>query len=221
MRESRPAFGWVRSWYVQTGIGAVMLLLIGGAIFVIACELKALRQEVSPLVSQRIIPPYEDVLIQKPPAVPAASADLKDDSEVVGISAGGRHRAFLISRLGTVRSHVVNDLLGDQPVTVTYCSRTECIRVFTGPMGEPLAVAVGGWDNREGREGLILRLGSRLYRQDTGGPAEDGTAAPFPYPTADYERTTWGRWRDAHPDTDVYIGETSPDQVAAHEHDPE
>jgi hypothetical protein len=216
MRETRPALAWMRSRYVQRGIVAVMLLVIGEAVFVIACELMTWMQESSPLVSQYIIPPYQDELIQQPPAVPAASADLKEDVEVVGVSAGGRHRAFLISTLGTVRSHVVNDLLAGQPVTVTYCSRTECIRVFTGPTGEPLDVAVGGWDNREGRQGLILRIGSKLYRQDTLGRAEDGPAAPFPYPDADYERTTWGRWREAHPDTDVYVGVTSPDAGAGH-----
>lgn len=104
--------------------------------------------------------------------------------------------------------HVVNDLLGRLPVTVTYCDRTDCVAVFTGPGGGlPLAVAVGGWAGHYDEGGLLLRVGAALYRQDTGAPWGDDSGAPFPYARAECERTTWGHWREEHPDTDVYVGE--------------
>jgi hypothetical protein len=181
-----------------------------GAGSVIVWELLAWRKEPPPLPSQHLFLSDRQEGIRQPPALPAASAGLGDDVEVVGVSAGGRHRAYLLSALVPIRGHVVNDLLGGHPVTVTYCDRADCLRVFTGPPGQPFDVAGAGWDNREGRRGLVLRVGSTLYRQDTGGPAEDAPVAPFPLPRAGHERTTWKRWREAHPDTDVYVGVRSP-----------
>src|SRR5262245_60665997 len=49
--------------------------------------------------------------LRQPPTVPAATADVPDDAEVLGVSAGGRHRAYLVTALSRLRSHVVNDLL--------------------------------------------------------------------------------------------------------------
>ncbi len=152
--------------------------------------------------------------IQQPPALSAGAAALHDDDEVIGVAAGGRHRAYLISALVPIDGHVVNDLLGGVPVTVSYCDRRDLVRVFTDPTGtRPLAVAVGGWTGQYTHGCMLLRLGSARYRHDDGRPLADGEA-PFPYPDAEYQRTTWKRWRDAHPDTDVYVGEptTPPEQ---------
>jgi hypothetical protein len=145
--------------------------------------------------------------IRQPPALPAGAAHLRDNTEVIGVAAAGRHRAYVIDALVRREQHVVNDQLGGAPVTVTYCDRTDCARVFTDARGGgPLDVASGGWVGRYEEGCMLLRVGSDRYRQDTGLPlAKD--APPFPLARAEFVRTTWKEWREAHPDTDVYVGE--------------
>jgi hypothetical protein len=212
MQESLPTDPRVRSRKAQNTLTALLLVVIGGAIAVIGWESIDWR-EPPPPPPPKVLSLYDiQESIRQPLAVPAAEADLREDVEVVGVSAAGRYRAFVLAALIPVRAHVVNDLLGDSPLTVTYCDRNDCVRVFTGPPGQPLDLVVGGWDNREDGRGLVLRVGAAYYRQATGAPPNGTTATPFPYAAADFERTTWGRWRAAHPDTDVYVG---PDPTTA------
>src|SRR5262249_9861833 len=67
-----------------------------------------------------IMPP-----IVRPPTLPAAEAELEDGAEVLGVSAAGKHRAFLVKPFARVDSHVVNDVVGDVPVSVTYCETND------------------------------------------------------------------------------------------------
>jgi hypothetical protein len=102
----------------------------------------------------------------------------------------------------TPSSHVINDVLGGVPVSVTYCDRYHCTRVFTGDTaGDPLDLSVSGV--KQG--GLILRAGGHSYLQDSGAPLSPDDPA-FPYLAHDAVVQTWGEWRRAHPDTDVYLG---------------
>jgi hypothetical protein len=143
-----------------------------------------------------------------PGAVDAGAARLPDDAPVIGVAAGGRHRAYSSSAFAELDLHVRNDVLNGVPVTVTYCPRTGCARVYTGPVGgSALAVAPGGWvgEPGDGPDGvMLLRVGTDLYYQDSGAPLAGW--GDFPYPEADFERTTWGAWRRSHPDTDVVVG---------------
>jgi hypothetical protein len=151
--------------------------------------------------------------IDEPPAPPgltpeqirAALSHPRDSAPVIGVSAGGRHRAYLLQTFLQPEARITNDLLGAVPVTVTYCDLSDCVRVFIGEsQGRPLRVAIGGWV-RGRPKSMLLRVGSNMYWQDTGLPLDE-TTAPFPYPRLDFLRTTWGQWREAHPDTDAYIG---------------
>ena len=135
-----------------------------------------------------------------------ASFRPRDDAPVIGVSAAGRHRAYLLQALMRPDAHVYNDLLGDAPVTVTFCDLDECVQVFTAPGRErPLDIEVGGADGRRARK-LVLRVGATRYWQDTGLPLHNDATSVFPYVKADFVRTSWGQWREAHPDTDVYVG---------------
>jgi hypothetical protein len=146
-------------------------------------------------------------VIQNPHALSAAVARLRDDAPVIGVSAGGRHRAYLVRAFAALERHVVNDQLGGVPVTVSFCSISDCAQAFTGPRGRgPLDVAVGGFVGEYDWGGMLLRVGPWHYQQDTGQPVEKD-APPLPYSPAGFERTIWKQWRDAHPDTDVYVGE--------------
>jgi Protein of unknown function (DUF3179) len=135
-----------------------------------------------------------------------ASTQLPDSAPVIGVSVGGRHRAYVIQALLRPDAHVYNDLLGEVPVTVTYCDLDECVRVLTAPDSKrPLDIRSGGSDRSRSRK-MLLQIGSTRYWQDTGKALED-EAAPFPFTDAAFTRTTWRQWHDAHPDTDVYVGD--------------
>jgi hypothetical protein len=150
--------------------------------------------------------------IRMPPAVGAAGAWLPDDAPIIGVSAGGRHRAYALNAFLSIDLHVANDLLGGVPVTVAYCDRTDCARVYIDPDGhQSLDVAVGGWAGQPGPDpdgDMLIRVGSDYYYQDTGRPL-DGWG-DFPYAEAEFERVTWGTWRRSHPDTDLVTGPRRP-----------
>src|SRR5262245_51462713 len=141
--------------------------------------------------------------LQRPPAQPAGTVNLPDDAEVLGVSAGGRHRAYLVAALSGISSHVVNDLLGDVPVTVTCCDRTQYARVFTAEgRTSPLNVDLGGLF--EGKK--LIKVGDVFYPQQSGEQSGGKANAPFPYPDYPFLRTTWKQWKEAHPETDIYVG---------------
>jgi hypothetical protein len=157
-------------------------------------------------------------VIQRPTALPAEQVALADDTVVIGVEAGGRWRAYVLQAFYRPGRHVINDLLGGKPITVTYCDMTDCLAVFTEPDAtEPLDVAAGGWQGQFERGKplgtMLLRVGSTWYRQDSGQPLADNGDNPFPYTKTDFMRTTWKDWFDEHPDTDVYVGEISSERA--------
>ena len=145
-----------------------------------------------------------------PPAVRPAAAQLPDDAPIIGVTIGKRARAYALTAFSNVRDHVLNDLLGGGALTVTHCPRTGCTRVFTVPeRGRPLAIAVGGWAGKGGSEPdhnsvLLLQIDGVRYYQDSGEALR--ALGTIPYVEADFDRTTWGEWRRAHPETDVVPG---------------
>jgi hypothetical protein len=148
--------------------------------------------------------PYTVPGIQQPATVAADKAHLDESAEIIGVSAGGKDRAYVVRGFDLPVWHVVNDLLGDVPVTVTYCDRCDFAKVFSGrEHGAVLEIAVGGWVNNR----MMLRLGNLFFMQDkdpTGGAAMK-VAAVVEYP---HQRTTWKEWKTVHPETDVYLGST-------------
>lgn len=146
--------------------------------------------------------------LRKPPALPAAKATVPDDAEVIGLSVGGRHRAYLVTAMSRLGSHVIDDLVDGVPVTVTFCDRSGCTRVFTDPeTAEPLPVDLGGLQEDK----MLLRFKNVFYDQESG-ERIDGVQGPaFPYPDHPFVRTTWKKWKEEHPDTDVFVGMPAPD----------
>jgi hypothetical protein len=141
--------------------------------------------------------------IDRPPTVTAAESGLADDAEVIGVSSEGQHRAYLVKAFEGPTRHVVNDLVGGVPVSVTHCDRTDCTRAFTGPRRDaPLPLATGGVV----RDHLLLRTREGFYFQETGESMVPGEDKRLPYSDLPFVRTTWKAWREEHPDTDVYVG---------------
>lgn len=154
---------------------------------------------------------FEYPSVRRPPAVPAASAPLTDDLEVIGVSVGGRQRAYLLEALVPKSGHVVNDVVGECPVTVTFCPLADRVKVYRGEASAgPLDLAVGGLCVLNNRGCMLIKHGDVRYRHDTGAAVGADVTAPFPYQGLDYVRTTWGKWRAAHPDTDVFVGGSPP-----------
>jgi hypothetical protein len=144
-----------------------------------------------------------------PRALDAATAHLPDDTPVIGVVAGGQARAYVLDGFSQIDDHVLNDVVGGLACTVTYCPLSGCTRVFVDRQrGLPLSVAVGGYIDKMG-DGtkkdtvMLLRVEESHYFHDTGEALEgEGT---FPYPAAEFQETTWGQWRKAHPGTDVVV----------------
>jgi hypothetical protein len=181
---------------------ALAVALCFGYVFLVEPKLSEVSEAPGAPTAQKMATPWIVHGLDRPPAVAAAEADLEPDDEVIGVLAGGKSRAYLVTALRSSMHHVVNDVLGSTPVSVTYCDRTECVRVFTGPAdGRPLPMSQAGWNG----EALMLRYGTRFYMQPTG-QAAIPDAEPIPCPTLPTERTTWKAWRAAHPDTDVFVG---------------
>jgi hypothetical protein len=130
----------------------------------------------------------------------ARNITFPDDTEVIGVSTGGGHRAYLLGTLVATQYHIVNDVLERVPVSVTYCDRTDCARVFTGAGSLSLDLRVSGYSTDHG---LVLTTGTGQYFQKTSAPVAPGAAVPFPFRELPSVRTTWREWTGAHPDTSV------------------
>jgi hypothetical protein len=191
---------------------AALLLALAIVAALIAWRLVSVKHD--PPDVHRVLMP----VIQLPTAVPREEVALPDDADVIGVGSGGRHRAYVLEAFFAPERHVINDLLGGKPITVTYCNMTDCLAVFTDPNADgPLEIAAGGWQGHflHGRVlgSMLLRVGSSWYRQDTGQPVASQGHDTFPYTKTEFVKTTWKEWCDEHPDTDVYGGDVSSDRA--------
>ncbi|MBI3864263.1 MAG: DUF3179 domain-containing protein [Planctomycetia bacterium] len=135
---------------------------------------------------------------RQPPLEPAADTDLQPVEEVIGISVGDVHRAYWCFAMSSYDTKVINDLVGGIPVTVTFCDRTRCARAFTTKnRNEPLNVSLGGWSGKA----LIVQIDGRMYDQD---------AKDIPLEDVAVEKTTWGEWKERHPDGEIFTGRVVP-----------
>src|SRR5579875_3244686 len=107
---------------------------IGGAALLVASATVALiyrseraRLKASLLTFESLTVPPRDRLkfwaegIRTPPALPADRADLKPEDEVLGVEMGGHARAYRLKGMLGRSDHIVNDVLGGKPVSVTFC----------------------------------------------------------------------------------------------------
>jgi len=117
---------------------------------------------------------------------------ISDDEEVIGVLVDDKARAYRVAAFTGHFDHVVNDMLGGVPVTVTYCDRADFARVFTDDTNEPLDLGTGGWSGEQ----MWLRLDEENYEH---------TSTEIPFKDKDFERITWQDWKAKHPDTTVYI----------------
>ena len=149
--------------------------------------------------------------LQNPRAFSAENSQIPDDDEVIGVVVNGKSRAYWLKALKYPPWHIVNDVAAGVPISVTYCDRTDCTRVYTnGQSSVPLDVNLGGLYGRQ----MVVKVGGSLYLQDSGKPFEVRAVPPsLPYTNHPWERTNWKVWRQRHPDTDVFIGLGKPGPI--------
>jgi len=130
-----------------------------------------------------------------PVTLTAEEARVTETDEVIGITVGAEHRAYLVHAFAPLGQKVINDLINEIPITVTYCDIHERARVFTSrERGEYLTVGLGGWRNKE----MFFYFDNIRFGQSS-------KNAPLPdYP---YIITTWGEWLEEHPNSRIYLGD--------------
>lgn len=162
------------------------------------------------IIGPRSSVPFISQAIDNPPAIPADQVKMADADEVIGVSAGGKARAYRVKAFFGQINLVVNDVVGGTPVSVTHCDRKKLWRVFTDEGSQQLEIMLGGYI-----DGLVLYIRSDLYFQATGLPTHENDPAPFPFRPYPFEKTTWKAWLSAHPQTDAYVEppKTRPDPV--------
>jgi hypothetical protein len=142
------------------------------------------------------IPSIDDPSFAGPDAVDVADAD-----PVFGVVHNGLARAYRQDVL--VQHEIVNDVIGGDPVAVTYC---------------PLTGTVQGFERGEvefGVSGDLVNSNLIMYDRatDSRWPQIAKTAVVGPH-KGDALRefrlvwTTWRRWREAHPETEVMTEDT-------------
>ena len=131
--------------------------------------------------------------IAQPLAIPAGGASVPEEAEVIGIKVNGRPRAYLLATMADVDKHVVNDVIDGVPVSVSYCNLTSYVRCFTAASKGPLELNVGGLIGGQ----LHFQIDDELHAHDS---------VDLPYDDFPFQRTTWGEWRKAHPQTDIFVG---------------
>jgi hypothetical protein len=143
--------------------------------------------------------------IERPPVVDLARSKLRPEELVIGFVVSGRARAYRLDAFRDRSRHIVNDVVGDVPVSVVYCDLDDCVRGYVGRPGQgPLAVKVAGLS--DGRE-MILEVGGTRYYQNSGEEFQPASVpSKIPLERIEPILTDWASWKREHPDTDVYEG---------------
>jgi hypothetical protein len=147
--------------------------------------------------------PFITPAVNQPPVSAAGDVSLPGDEVVIGVEESGLFRAYRLEAFRFINTHVVNDLMGNIPVSVTFCDRNDCVSVFTDkPNDHPLSLQVGGYNDK-----MFLKSGDGFFFQDDGTSIDANNPAVLPHQRKTFEKTTWKAWRIAHPTTSVYVGQ--------------
>jgi hypothetical protein len=135
-----------------------------------------------------------------PERIPADEAPWDEDEMVVGVVRNGEAAAYPISIL--VWHELVNDVLGGEPVLVSYCPLCATAMVFDR--------RVGGRTRRFGVSGLLYQSDMLLYDRETESlwsqirsEAVTGPALGSRLPLLRSRMMSWGDWKQAEPETTV------------------
>ncbi len=188
----------------RTCIVATLLALVARGVAAEPRTLNGFVLESRTIPAEKILPggpPRDGVpALDTPHSVKGAQASWPDDEMVVGVHLGGESRAYPLALL--VWHELANDVVGGQPILVSYCPLCATALVFDR--------RVDGAARRFGVSGLLYNsdllmfdresesLWSQIGAQAVTGPAE-GTRLLLLRSRLE----TWGAWRRRHPDTRI------------------
>jgi hypothetical protein len=139
--------------------------------------------------------------VDDPEFKPASESDLRDDAIVFGLARDGDVRAYPQHVL--VHHEIVNDVIADTAIAVTYCPLTGTA------MGFERGVTTFGVSGRLLNNNLVM------YDRGTDSrwPQILGTAIRGKHEGERLREfrlvwTTWGAWKEAHPETSIMTTET-------------
>ena len=139
--------------------------------------------------------------IDEPEFTEAEDADVPGGDPVFGVVRDGEAKAY--PQYILVHHEIVNDVIGGDPVSVTYCPLTGTAQGFERG------------DTTFGVSGDLLNANLVMYDRGTDSrwPQMLATAIEGPLEGATLDEfrvvwTTWRKWNDAHPDTSVLTENT-------------
>ncbi len=133
----------------------------------------------------------------------ASEVDLPADALVIGVVVNEQPRAYLPKGMSEPEWCLAHDNIQGQPITVTYCSWTDCARAFVRRSVFREKIRVGGWWNGQ----MQILINDRLYEQNS---------TQIPLLSHPVKRTTWGRWKSIQPKTKIYLGDQAPKEPLRH-----
>ena len=135
---------------------------------------------------------YDVPGIDSPRLLASQESGLSPSALVVGVEANGQACAFAIDAMYLQDAHIINVVLQGKPISVTYCSLVDCVRVLSGNGKDTIPLKLGGLN--EVNEMVLLLCGER-YDQSSG---------QIPLADHRFERISFGEWRRRNPKTLVY-----------------
>ncbi len=149
------------------------------------------------VIPRDAIPSITDPQFDK---APAARAYMRPDEQIVGLILNGDVRAYPINILS--RHEIVNDVVGGEPVAITWCPLCYSALVFSR--------RVNGKDLTFGVSGKLYQNNLIMYDHQTEslwsqllGQAVAGSSRGERLSLLTAVQTTWEDWRTEHPDTQV------------------
>jgi hypothetical protein len=135
-------------------------------------------------------------------AVEAREAKLKDDDLVIGVVAGGEARAYPVNLMWEPENEVLNDTLGGQQITATWCPIAHTAAVFDRTV-EGSRLELGAVGLRDGVS-ILYDRGTGSWWSQVSGRAVEGPLAGRTLGKRAASVTTWAAWRRLHPETTVW-----------------
>ena len=116
---------------------------------------------------------------------------LPGETMVVGVEVDGVACAFVLGSMQDPTQHIVNTMINNKPISVTYCNYINCVRVLSDDSETSIPLNVGGLDIDNQ---MVLRLHGERYGQES-----------RELPLADYPfaRMSLDEWTHLHADTQV------------------
>jgi hypothetical protein len=141
-------------------------------------------------------------------AQPGREAALRDDDLVIGVVAGGEARAYPVNLMWEPVNEVLNDTLGGQPITATWCPIAHSAVVYDAAR-EKDRVELGAVGLRDGVF-ILYDKKTRSWWSQVVGTAVQGPLAGERLVKLASTVTTWAAWRREHPDTSVWSDPSLP-----------